>query len=433
MKTENTWLIKNVHVLTMTSKLVLRNKNVYIKDGKISSIKDSHLDKKVSSHVIDGSGKYLMPGMINMHTHLGDHPKDLILYLTNGITTIRNMWGYEGFRFKQWLFGTRVFHHLDVKRKVESGELIGPRIFTAGPILDGEEPFLPNYLPQHALSDYTQIKKVIDDQVEKGYDFIKIYSLLSKQNFDDIMAVADHHGIDVVGHVPDDAGLEHVLTSKIRSIEHLYGFINPYKPELNVAKHDLNRLAHLAANHDIWNCPTLIAHERLANIGMRDAFEHEDQMKYVSNKQRKGMRFLQNASQKVYDKKGLKSNHDYMDQLYDIVMKLKSEGAGLLLGTDKALPYVVSGFSEHHEMQLLSQAGLSNYEIIQIATVNAAKCLRQEHQLGTVEVGKVADLILTEENPLEDLSTIKQHHGVMKEGVWYSRAQCDEMLHKIEA
>jgi imidazolonepropionase-like amidohydrolase len=425
-------LIKNVNVLSMNTSSIDRNKSILIRAGLIESIVDSSFAPTGDCEVIDGNNGYVMPGLINMHTHLGDNRDDLLLYLANGVTTIRNMWGYEGFRLRNWLLGTRVFNHLQLKKLVEEGRVTGPSIYTAGPLLDGDPPFFPRFMYLNVVTAKSQIAQVIKEQAEKGYDFIKIYSALSRQSFDDIVEIAGQYDIPVAGHAPDLAGIEHVLGSRVQSIEHLYGFINPYRPELNVKREDVVKLAHIAAENNVWNCPTLIANERLANTRRQEEFESESQMEYISSRNKKAMRFLMKESSKLFDSKGVKGNHEYMEDFYFIVRQLKSEGAGILLGTDKAVPYVVAGFSEHHEMKLLSQAGLSNFDVIQAATVNAARCLRREEEIGTVEPGKKADLIITRDNPLNNQDAIKDHSGVIKSGVYYSRGKCDELLKEVK-
>jgi imidazolonepropionase-like amidohydrolase len=428
---ENNLVINNINILSMVDNKILKNKSIIIKDGLITTIAEGIDNTSSYCNVVDGQDKYIMPGLINMHTHLGDNKDDLLLYLANGVTTIRNMWGYEGFRFRHWLFGTRVFNHLELKKQIEEGSVVGPSIYTAGPILDGDPPFFPKFMYLHAIKEKKQIEQIIKEQVNKGYDFIKIYSTLSKQNFDDIIEIARYYDIPVAGHVPDLVGIQHVLESKVQSIEHLYGFINAYKPEQNVRQEDVKKLAALASANDVWNCPTLIANERLADIHRQQEFENEKQMEYISQKNKRGMRFLLKESNKLFVKKGVKGNHAYMEDLFYIIQQLKSEGAGILLGTDKAVPYVVAGFSEHAEMKLLSQAGLSNFEIMQAATINAAKCLKKGNEIGTIEKDKRADLIIMRDNPLHKLDTINNHLGVIKSGVFYSREKCDQILQGI--
>jgi imidazolonepropionase-like amidohydrolase len=425
-------IIKNVNLLSMTKRDIDQNKSILIKNGVIESIVDGTYTTSSEYTVIEGNNGYVMPGLINMHIHLGDNKDDLLLYLVNGVTTIRNMWGYEGFRFGHWLFGTRVFDHLQLKKQIEEGKVIGPGIYTAGPLLDGDPPFFPKFMYLHVIKEKKQAEQIIKEQAKKGYDFIKIYSNLSKQNFDDIIEIAGNYDIPVAGHVPDLAGIQHVMESKVQSIEHLYGFVNPYKPELSVKKEDVRKLAQIAAENKVWNCPTLVANERLANVDRQQEFENEKQMEYISQKNKKAMRFLINESNKLYDKKGVTGNHGYMEYYFYIIQQLMSAGAGIVLGTDKAVPYVVAGFSEHVEMKLLSQAGLSNYEVIRAATINAAKCLKKENEIGTIATGKKADLIIMKDNPFHNLDAIYNHSGVIKSGIFYSREKCDEILREIK-
>jgi imidazolonepropionase-like amidohydrolase len=426
-------LINNVSILSMKDSAINHNKSVLIENGLIKAIDTGIPAPEAGCTIIDGKNKYLMPGLINMHTHLGDNRDDLMLYLINGITTIRNMWGYEGFHFLHWLFGTRVFNHLKLKHLIEQDSVIGPDIYTAGPLLDGDPPFFPKFMYLHPLKDAREIEKTVKSQAVRGYDFIKIYSRLSKQSFDDIMRFSNIYKMPVAGHVPDSVGLEHAIRSKIHSMEHLYGFVNAYSPRLNENKEQYGRLAGLCAANKVWNCPTLIANERLSNIERQEEFENEEQMAYVSAGNKKAMRFLIVEADKMYKKAGVAGNHTYMDSFHSVISHLKKEGAGILMGTDKSVPYTVAGFSEHTEMQLLSRAGLSNYEVIKAATTDAAKCLCADKITGTVEAGKRADLIITDKNPFDDLRAIFKHSGIIKAGKFYSREACNCILNNIKA
>ncbi len=124
--------------------------------------------------------------------------------------------------------------------------------------------------------------------------------MLSSENFQDVMDIAKHYKIDVAGHIPDEVSMKYALESGIKSMEHLYGYINPYFPNRNIKQDDVKRLAHITAQNEVWNAPTLIAHERLANIVKQEQFESENQMKYVSKRNLNGMRFLMKEAHKVY-------------------------------------------------------------------------------------------------------------------------------------
>ncbi|PKL14008.1 MAG: hypothetical protein CVV52_03655 [Spirochaetae bacterium HGW-Spirochaetae-8] len=425
-------LIRNINIVSMRNRTVDYKQSVILNDGIIQAIGRNLPTPPEPCQILDGDLHYLIPGLINMHIHLGDNPDDLALYLANGITTVRNMWGHEHFNLLQWMFGTRLFNHLQLKRKTYIGDIFGPDIYTCGPLLDGAKPFFPKFMGVEALDTMERTRKVIQQQVDQGYDFLKIYSKLSRPAFDWIMEEAQRCGIPVCGHVPDDVGLEHALNSKMRSVEHLYGFVNPYDQSKNLDEEAVRRMAALAASRGVWNCPTLVANERLGTIAHQQEYEQEPQMAYVSVKNLKGMRFLMREANKVFEKDGGIDHDAYMERLFGIVRVLKEEGAGILLGTDKAVPYVVAGFSEHHEMELLAKAGLDNYEILAAATVHAASCLGKDAEIGTVEIGKRANLVLTQKNPLEDITTVATHAGVIKAGQWFSRAECDGILAKVE-
>lgn len=422
----------NVNVVTMSNDAILTNKTVLVTDGIIEFIGDpKQINIPENTFVIDGKDKYLMPALVDMHVHLGDNEDDLLLFLVNGVTTIRNMWGYENFRLRNWLFGTRVFNHLELRDEINNGYRLGPSILSAGPLIEGETPFFPKFMVK-SIKSIKMAEEVVQNQVDKGYDLIKFYSTLSEDVFSMLVRTAQKNNLPISGHVPDRVGIENAVNAKVTSIEHLLGFFNPYNPDLAVKENEISQIAQMSAVKDVYHCPTLIASERICNIGAMEQYKSEPEMEYLPKRVRNGMEFLLKASSNLFKKKDLKPNHEYMPFLFKIIQELKRQGAGILLGTDKATPYVVAGFSLHRELQLLNMAGLTPFEVIRAGTVNAAKCLRKEAEIGTVEVGKRADLLLVEKNPLHNLDTIKHHHGVMIRGKWLCRDKCNQILRELK-
>jgi imidazolonepropionase-like amidohydrolase len=210
------------------------------------------------------------------------------------------------------------------------------------------------------------------------------------------------------------------------------GFFNPYKPTLTISENEISEIARLSAENNVYHCPTLIASERICNIDRMKEYENEPEMEYVPLRVKKGMKFLLKASSDIFRKKHLKPNHEYLPFLFRIVRELKEHGAGIVLGTDKATPYVVAGFSLHRELSLLIEAGLTPFEAIKTATYNAAKCLKREKTSGTIDAGKCADLVLVEQNPLTNIEIIKNHCGVMTRGRWLSRGKCNQILNDLK-
>jgi imidazolonepropionase-like amidohydrolase len=421
----------NVNVIAMVDSSILSKQTVLIKDGLIIRIGDTSDVDLHDYHIIDATDKYLIPSLIDMHVHLGDNEDDLLLFLINGVTTIRNMWGYENYRLRNWLFGTRVFNHLQLRNQINNGEILGPTIYTASPMNEGENPFFPKFMV-NILKTEKQAEQIVKIYADKGYDLIKFYSTISKDIFNALVYSAKKNGISIAGHVPDGVGIEYAVNSRVTSIEHLFGFFNPYNPKLALQENEIPKIADLSAQNNVYHCPTLIASERISNVECRQEYENEPEMNYLPTIIKKGMRFLQDASNTLFKKKNLKPNHDYIPYLFNIIQELKKHNAKIILGTDKATPYVIAGFSVHRELKLLCNAGLTPFEAIQSGTINAAQCLNKIEEIGTIEVGKRADLLLTNNNPLINLDALRTHCGVMIKGKWISRKTCDLILEEIK-
>lgn len=339
----------NANVIPMVDSSVLHDQTVLIDDGLISHIGEVSHDHLRGYRIIDAADKYLLPSLIDMHVHLGDNEDDLFLFLVNGVTTIRNMWGYERFRLPNWLFGTRVFNHLKLRDRINNGEIPGPTIYTASPMNEGGKPFFPRFMV-NVLTTRDQAEQAVAMYANEGYDLIKFYSTISKEVFNALVDAAHQHGIPIAGHVPDSVGIEHAVKSRVTSIEHLLGFFNPYNPETALKQDEVSSIAELSAQHHVYHCPTLIASERIGNIERRNEYESEPEMDYLPKRIKKGMRFLQDASSVLFRKKNLKPNHEYLPYLFQVIQELKKHDARIILGTDKATPYVIAGFSVHREL-----------------------------------------------------------------------------------
>src|SRR6185436_16279743 len=210
---------------------------------------------------IDGKGRWLMPGLADMHVHTWS-ADDFPLFIANGVTTVRNMFGSE--------------LQLGWRQQVATGELLGPTMITAGPIIDGDPPVWPG---STVLTDPAEADKVVIEQKEAGYDFLKVYAGLKLDVYDALVAAAKAHGMRFMGHVPKAVGLDHVIASGQSSIEHLDGFAgaaqlegSPHHGETGFLQTlaawptaDSGRLAELAdacRQNGVWNCPTLVVLEK---------------------------------------------------------------------------------------------------------------------------------------------------------------------------
>jgi hypothetical protein len=421
-------VIKNVTVVPMDAETLLPKQTVVIKAGFITAIGEKVQYGK-NAVVINGKGKYLMPGLAEMHGHI--HANDdeqlakdlLVLYAVNGVTMVKNMLGSP--------------MHLTLRDQAASGKIIGPRIITAGPQFSGRDV----KTPEEAIAQVKSQKKA-------GYDLLKIKEGLTLPVFEAISRTAKEEHIPFGGHVPLDVGIFNAAKLGFSTVDHLDGFFPALIPGIaQIPEKELgifgSKKAYLAdfskldevlqvlrQNH-VWVTPTQSFAEHWQSPARATAeLLKYPEMKYMDKK---------TIDQWIQMKKGMTSgeNYDtlhimqYLDMRKKIVLACQRQGVGLLAGTDAGQCFMVPGFVLHREMGYLVDAGLTPYEALKTGTYNAGKFLGNEH-LGVVRQGAVADLILIDGNPLKDIHAIDQISGVMLNGRWMDKRAIAKLLKTIE-
>ena len=377
------------------------------------------------AQVVEGRGKYLMPGLADMHAHL-IRVGDLLLYVARGVTTVRNMWGAPV--------------HLAWRERIARGGLVGPTIVTAGPIVDGEDPTRDGSL---VVRNAEEAQEAIALHQSAGYDFVKIYSDLPLPAFEALVNAARSAGLPVAGHVPRRVGLARAALGGQRSIEHLSAFSeaiqNDDSPVLGkfdrasrarklefIDEAKIAPLIEQIRASGAWVCPTRVVwsvNDSPAALKQRLA---RPEMKYVG-------RFDVAIWQSELDRSPDQVAADARGNSFgDRILEALHRGhANLLVGTDTANPFVVPGYSVHEELALLVRAGLTPYEALSAATRRAAEFLGK-NDLGTIAVGKRADLLLLEGNPLVDVRETERIAGVMVHGRWLGQPALAAMLATVE-
>jgi cytosine/adenosine deaminase-related metal-dependent hydrolase len=371
---------------------------------------------------IDGRGKYLMPGLIDMHVHL-KLPEYLLLYVANGVTTVRNMRGEP--------------RHLEWRARVAKGEMLGPQIYTTGPILDGDPPFGKG---GQIVRNSKEAEQAVAEHKQAGYDFIKVYNNLSKESYDAIIAAGKKYNIEVVGHVPLELGLEYALKSRQHSIEHAENFIYSYfHDDLDESK--IPYVAKAVRDAGVWVCPTLVTFQYvvLQTEQGPDLTEllQRPELKYIAPSVRQSWlpenneyltRFEGNESRR---KNAARRFRRQLEFLKLVVKGLHDAGARLVVGSDAAIPFVLPGFSVMEEIKLFVEVGYTPLEAIKAATRDAAECLNRLDEFGTIAVGKRADLILLSGNPLENIANLNNRAGVMVRGRWFTEGELQKRLNSL--
>jgi imidazolonepropionase-like amidohydrolase len=400
----------NVTLVAMQDDTALPSQTVLVEDGAIAAIgATGAIPVPAGAEVIDGTDRYLMPGLADMHVHHvvgSDGEKDLMAHLAAGVTTVRVMWG--GVNLLNW------------RARIEAGELTGPRLYVASPGLEGDPPYWPRSV---VVRNESEARDAVRDQVAAGFDFIKVYNQLPLGLYDVIIAEAQVLGIPVIGHVPRSMSADYAINAGQATIEHFSGFA-PHATTTGTwsGAIDRSKLAGLIEHirlQGTWNCPTLTVRSRSA-----------DQV--AALRSNPAFALMSESMQAWLDESLTQPpSRDRSEEgrlLREVLKALHDEGLGLLVGTDAGVQYVYPGFSIHEELANFVAAGLTPYETLLAATVNAAAALGESELAGTVTVGKRADLLLLDGNPLADVRNVNRRIGVMAAGEWYSQSMLMEML-----
>ena len=436
------YVIDDISVIDVKNGQVLPHRSVVVHGTRILAVvgpEESEKTHRIQANFIDGKGKFLIPGLWDMHVHMvfGDwfpHGKEITvpLFLANGVTGVRDMGGDLDV-LQQW------------RKDISAWKMLGPRIVMSGPMLDGPQPRFPSSI---AIKTPEDGRRAVDDLKQKGADFIKLQSLIPR---DAVFAIADEakkQGITFVGHVPDSVRASEMSNAGQKSFEHLIGifegaspledeFIKGPKSESKfLSTYDPKRAAALfalLAKNQTWQCPTLVW-ERGGNLLDQNDFAHDTRAKYVPASWKDGTwkRFTEQIMHD-FNTDDLATRQRFVEKELEVVNEMHHAGIPFLAGTDTPPGvYIFPGFSLHEELQRFVAAGFTPLEALQTATINPAKFLGMEDKVGTVELGKFADLVMLDANPLDDIRNTQKIAAVFTNGHYLSRAALDKMLAGVE-
>jgi len=435
-----TLAITHVTVIDATGSAPQPDMTIIVKQGRIVGLgKSTVIQSPADAIAVDGAGKYLIPGLWDMHVHtvFGDWlPRNekvaLPLFVANGVTGVRDMGG-----------------DLDVlevwRSSIAAGRLLGPRMVIAGPMLDGPVPRFPSSAP---VADAAQGRKVVDDLKARGVDFIKVQSLIPRDGYFAAADEAKKRGIVFVGHVPDAVRASEASNAGQKSIEHFTGIFEgcstiedqlikgPKGLGLNVKTYDAARaqtLIALMVKNQTWQVPTLVWERGQWLVDDID-LSHDPLTKYAPAawKDRTWPMFVKDIL-KDMDTDPLPVRKKFVQMELDMTLAMFRAGVPFMAGTDTAAGvHIFPGFSLHQELELFVRAGLTPMQALQTATLNPAKFLGTLADQGTVEPGKVADLVMLDANPLDDIANTKKIRAVVLAGRYFDRAALDRMLRGVE-
>ncbi len=438
-------VITHATVVNPRTSSVQRNRTVVITGDRITAVSDADkFQVPKNARVIDATGQYLIPGLWDMHVHsaFGDWfpgGRDIILplFLANGVTGVRDM-------------GGDIPVLLEWRKEIASGQIIGPRMVISGPMLDA---YLPNgklrFPSSIAVSTPATAVAAVDSLKAQGVDFIKVQSVISHDAYLAAAAEAHKQGLPIVGHVPDKVRIQEVVEAGQKSIEHLMGIFEGCSTEedkfikgegnlkLLLTTQDQQRcdsLIKLLAQNQTWQVPTLAWQRGGTFLDQRD-LKHDPLDKYIPAYWRDvtWRRFTDEMMPDLL-RDPLALRQEYFAHNLQMVGAMHRVGVPFMAGTDTAPGvYIVPGFSLHDELANFVEAGFTPMEALQTATSNPAKFLGMEASLGSVEPGKLADLVLLTADPLEDIRNTRKISVVVENGHIFDRAALDQILIRVEA
>ena len=418
---QGTVVITGVSVVPMDREEILQNQTVIVENGRITHV-GAERNPPTGATVVNGRGKFLMPGLAEFHAHVPNGPvahRALTLYALAGVTTARGMLGQPA--------------HLALRDSIRNGQLFGPRLLTSGPSFNN-----------NSVSSPAVAIAMVTDQKNAGYDLLKIHPGVPRVAFDSLAATANRLGIPFAGHVPLEVGLDVAITSKYSTIDHLDGFIeamyNGPQPLTNavngffglgiVRQLDQSRFQSIVDRvkaSGVAMVPTQILMDNYTNDLTGEQLTSGAEFKYwlpqaVTNWRNTKNNFLQQQQDSRAQRQEFTAlRRKFIKTLYD-------SGVPFLLGSDAPQVWNVPGFSAHRELGALVAAGLTPYQALRTGTVNVAKFLGEEGRSGVVRQGARADLILVDGNPLQDISNTLRISGVVVNGRWIGAEERNSML-----
>lgn len=446
-------ILKNITVIDMTGALPKAEMTVVISGKRIVEIgKTAKVKIPKDAQIIDGAGKFLIPAFWDMHVHIltGQAEWTLPLLVANGVLGVRDLGSYN------------LDDILRFREEASAGKIISPRIITAGKILDGNPPASPDY--SIVVKTPEEGRKAARDLKARGVDLIKVYDVLSRETYFAIADEAKKLKLPFAGHTPSSVSTLEASDAGQKSIEHLgkiledssaepekvkqkqtapipkddffafttrFGSVYEAILETYSEKKAQEIFAHFVKNKT-WQVPTLAVKYGRRYVDELNA-KGDWRTKYIPESERQWWKPTGSMFFRYRTPEYIAAQKRYYQKELQLVGAMNRAGVKILTGTDMNAPFVFPGFGVHDELALFVEAGLSLMDALMTATRNPAEYLGELKTSGTIEKGKIANLILLDANPLDDIKNTTQIFAVVQNGKYLSKDNLQKMLTEVEA
>jgi imidazolonepropionase-like amidohydrolase len=390
--------IVDVTVVDILTAALHAHQTVVVSDDRISSV---GARAPAGARIVSGRGKFLIPGLWDMHVHLWYAQNQLPTFVAFGVTGVRDM-GSDFKRTSAW------------RDAIEKGTAVGPHILTSGPPVDGhasDDDKLPVVVAQNAK----EARVAFDQLWNMNVDFIKVLSGLSRESYLALAEQARHWHVPFEGHIPTEVSAWDAIEARQRSLEHLFGVMKTISTDAEAID-----FFEQCAVRGVAIAPTLVLWQRMAHTDDQ-RLKTDVRLKYVNDSIRKSWPELKDDDEGAAYRKQI-------ERIYRLVSLATRTRIEVLAGTDTGDPYTIPGATLHDELEQLVAAGMTPHQALQAATIVPARFLEWDEQMGTIEKGKVADLVMLDANPLEDIRNTRKIAAVFARGRYFSRRDLDALL-----
>ncbi len=442
-------VFENVTVIPMDSERILEGQTVLIEDQRITYIGTSgEIEIPAGAHIVDGEGRFLIPGLSDMIVHTNGSENDLLIYLANGVTTIRIM-GQDPPSILKW------------RDQIRAGTRVGPNMWVWWPQFENNERADEAGMERSTrggqiyLHTAEEAAKLVAKMAALGVDGIKPHAVISSEIYLALLESAAQHGLPFDGHAPEDHTFcpgntncvfetssdawNDFRTMGVPALTHVEELVKMVElsdeTTRQASDEHIRQIAQDAADDGMWITTTIFLFRSIADqaADLEGMLAGMPELKYVHPGVFDGMKWGPNASgTNWYTELGSYPWYpNYLGAQEKMLLALNESGVQLMSGTDVPMAVIVPGFSLHDELETMADVGLSPYDVLRTSTYNPALYLGELEEFGTVEVGKRADLVLLEANPLVDITNTREIAGTMVRGHWYARADLDRMLEMV--
>jgi cytosine/adenosine deaminase-related metal-dependent hydrolase len=437
-------VFENVTVIPMDSERILEAQTVVIEDQRITAIGTSaEIEIPADAHVVDGSGRFLIPGLSDMIVHTNGSENDLLVYLANGVTTIRIM-GQDPSSILKW------------RDQIRAGTRVGPNMWVWWPQFENNEWDDEGGMERSTrggmiyLHTPEEAEQLVAEMAALGVDGIKAHGVVSSEIYLALLESAAKHGLPFDGHAPEDHTFSSVFETRsdawndfrtmgvpaLTHVEELVKMVELSDENTRQASDEhIRKIAQDAADDGLWVTTTIYLFRSIAEqaADLEGMLAGMPELKYVHPGVFDGMKWGPDESgANWYTELGARPWYpNYLGAQEKMLLALNESGAPLMSGTDVPMAVIVPGFSLHNELETMADVGLSPYDVLKTSTHNPALYLGELDEFGTVEVGKRADLVLLEANPLEDITNTRQIVGTMVRGRYFDRTDLDTILEMV--